>query len=41
MYDNSFKEGKISNFQSTVYKYPDPVVRNTYVMALNGKLSTL
>ncbi|XP_025424212.1 transformation/transcription domain-associated protein [Sipha flava] len=32
----SFKEGKISNFQSTVYKYPDPVVRNTYVMALNG-----
>ncbi|XP_050062544.1 transformation/transcription domain-associated protein-like [Aphis gossypii] len=32
----SFKEGKISNFHSTVYKYPDPVVRNTYVMALNG-----
>lgn len=34
----SFKEGKISNCPSAVYKYPDPVIRNTYIMALNGKL---
>lgn len=37
----SFTEGPISRTQGGLYRFADPVVRNTYINALTGRFSKI